>query len=931
MPDTSLWSDENQSARLAELTADTSNPDKELPLRRDVRSLGMLLGRVLVEQEGEAFYEVVERLRRLLIQHRERGSAAPTGGTPVAPFSEAAGEFADGLMAQARELIHGVSVEDAYRITKAFAIYFELTNLAETNHRKRRRRAARVQAGRPAEGSFRGTLGRLRSAGSSSSNVLDALRKVKVTPVFTAHPTEITRHTIRLKRRRIARLLERLDQVPLAHGEALEYESQILAEITALWQTDEVRLKKPTVRDEIHMGLDYFPMVLFETLPRLYDELKDSVRDEYGIHAEQARIPEVLEFGSWIGGDRDGNPFVTAHCTRDALRMSRHVIIDHYVAEITRLVGQLSMSLRRIQASEALVRRIQEYESTLGEEHSRWKRITEVELYRHFLEFVAARLRYSRESSAHAYAYQSAQEFENDLAIMAQSLCANRGNRLVQLLIDPLMRKVRTFGLHLHALDIRQHARVLTQGVSEMASGVVVGGSGNLPPQTAELAATFRTIADLKKTYAPQAIRNFIVSNTQSEEDILAVVRLASVCGVPVAGMGEDPGLMPVALFESIEALRGAGAVMRGVWTSAEYVSLLDSWERKQEVMLGYSDSNKDGGMLTSTWELHKAQRELHQVARDCDVHLRLFHGRGGTVGRGGGPTHAAILAQPPGDFSGEIRITEQGEVLTWKYSDPVLAEWNLEIMIAVCLEALLSPGRQPAEVAQRWDAAMEKMSQDSFEFYRKHIAENPEVLEYFEQATPVNELEHARIGSRPARRSQNRSLEDLRAIPWVFGWMQSRHAVPAWFGVGHALERFTAQRAQNEQLLKDMMKGFPLFSGLIRSVEIAMAKADMAIARLYAGLVSDQNMRERVFTMLHREFELTRKQILSLTGQNELLEKNAVIFRSIRLRNPYVDPMSLIQVDLLRRKRAGESDKGLDYAIGATMNGIAAGLHNTG
>jgi phosphoenolpyruvate carboxylase len=937
MPDASLWSDDDQSARLAELTADTSNPDKELPLRRDVRSLGMLLGKVLVEQEGEAFYEVVERLRRLLIQHRERASAAATSETPVAPppkhhSAGASRDSDDGLMAQAREIIGGVPAEDAYRITKAFAIYFELTNLAETNHRKRRRRAARLQAGRsPAEGSFRGTLARLRSGGLASGMVLEALRKVKVTPVFTAHPTEITRHTIRLKRRRIARLLEKLDQVPLARADAIGYEARILAEITALWQTDEVRLKKPTVRDEIHMGLDYFPMVLFETLPRLYDELEDSVRDVYGVHADNVRIPEVLEFGSWIGGDRDGNPFVTAHCTRDALRMARHVIIDHYVGEITRLVGQLSMSLRRIRASEALVRRVREYESSLGEEHSRWKRITEAELYRHFLDFVAARLRYSRDSSAHKLAYESAQEFENDLIIMAESLCANRGDRLAELLIDPLVRKVHTFGFHLHGLDIRQHARVLTQGLSDMASGVVAGGSGTLPSQTAELVETFRAIAELKKNQAPQAIRNFIVSNTQSEEDILAVVRLASVCGVSVEGTGDDPGLTPVALFESIEALRGASTVMRSVWESAEYRPLLDSWGRKQEVMLGYSDSNKDGGMLTSTWELHKAQRDLHQAARECGVHLRLFHGRGGTVGRGGGPTHAAILAQPAGDFSGEIRITEQGEVLTWKYSDPVLAEWNLEIMIAACLEALVSPTRPPAGVAQRWDEAMETMSQHAFAFYRKHIAENPEVLEYFEQATPVNELENARIGSRPARRTENRSLEDLRAIPWVFGWMQSRHAVPAWFGVGRALERFAGRGAECERLLKEMMQGFPLFSGLVRSVEIAMAKADMTIARLYAGLVADQSLRDRVFDILYEEFMRTRTQILALTGQSELLENNAVLFRSIRLRNPYVDPMSLIQVDLLRRKRAGTPDSFLDYAIGATMNGIAAGLHNTG
>lgn len=336
--------------------------------------------------------------------------------------------------------------------------------------------------------------------------------------------------------------------------------------------------------------------------------------------------------------------------------------------------------------------------------------------------------------------------------------------------------------------------------------------------------------------------------------------------------------------------------------------------------------------MLTSTWELHKAQHNLHEAARECRVNLRLFHGRGGTVGRGGGPTHDAILAQPAGDFSGEIRITEQGEVLSWKYADPVLAEWNLEIMIAACLEAITMPGQTSPGTKQRWDEAMETMSADAFAYYRKNIAENPEILEYFEQATPVNELEHARIGSRPARRSASRSLDDLRAIPWVFGWMQSRHAVPAWFGVGYALERFAKRSAANAEVLREMMQGFPLFASLIRSVEIAMAKADLAIARLYAGLVADAVLRDRVFEMLHQEFERTRRLILSLKGQRELLEKNPVLSRSVRLRNPYVDPLSLIQVDLLRRKRAAAAiDSSLDYAIGATMNGIAAGLHNTG
>ena len=931
MADNPLWSEGSQADRLAELTADTADPAKELPLRRDVRSLGILLGRVLVEQEGESFFDVVEQLRHLLIQHRELSAAS---------------EFGQGLMALAREIVSGLSIEDAYRITKAFAIYFELTNLAETNHRKRRRRAARILTGKtggrtPVDGSFRGTLVRMKSAGVSADAMLEALRKIKVTPVFTAHPTEITRHTIRLKRHRIATYLEHLDQLPLSDSEACEYQTLILGEITALWQTDEVRLNKPTVRDEIHMGLDYFPMVLFETLPRLFTELEESLRDVYNT---DARVHEMLSFGplsfgSWIGGDRDGNPFVTADSTRAALGMARHVMIDHYIADTTRLIGQLSMSTRRIGVSDVLVQRVREYEKQLGEKYSRWKQITNAELYRHFLEYLIARLRFSRNSSKHEHSYQSPQQFAEDLALIRDSLNANRGQRLAEL-VSPLLNKLRTFGFHLHALDIRQNAHVQSRALVELASvGSSVAVTTRLPQERSaasiELLATLRAIAELKKTHSTDAIRNFVISNTQSEHDIFAVVRLAALGGVSVAASQGDPGLMPVPLFESIEALRSSPAVMRRVWKAPEYKPLLDSWGRTCEVMLGYSDSNKDGGMLTSTWELYKAQHQLHEAARECGVNLRLFHGRGGTVGRGGGPTHAAILAQPAGDFSGEIRITEQGEVLSWKYADPVLAEWNLEIMIAACIEAMTMPTHAAPEAQQRWDEAMEAMSADAFAFYRKHIAENPEVLEYFEQATPVNELEYARIGSRPARRTANRELEDLRAIPWVFGWMQSRHAVPAWFGVGYALDRFAERSAAHAELLREMMRGFPLFASLIRSVEIAMAKADFAIARLYADLVSNAAIRDRVFGMLHQEFERTGRLILAVTGQQELLETNSVLSRSVRLRNPYVDPLSLIQVDLLRRKRAAAADapldSALDYAIGATMNGIAAGLHNTG
>ena len=683
------------------------------------------------------------------------------------------------------------------------------------------------------------------------------------------------------------------------------------------------------------MGLDHYPMCLFETLPRLYAEISGSVRDIFGVTLEHRELPELLSFGSWIGGDRDGNPFVTPDSTREALRRARSVIVGHYIAELQRALDQLSPSYRQVQISERLRARLAEYTSRIGDEHSQHARIAETELYRRFLNFVAIRLRHTRERVPGGKPYKNAGEFENDLLLVRDSLCDNRGRLLAELLIDPLLIKVRTFGLHLSTLDVRQHARLHSQALADLLPESLPSSTEpiatGISQDTADLQETLRAIAQLKKAYPACAIRNYVISGTESENDIFAVLRLARMCGVQIAGSGPDPGLMPVPLFESIEALRNSAEIMRRVWSSSEYQVLLKSWGGWQEVMLGYSDSNKDGGMLTSTWELYKAHRELHRAACEHGVKLRLFHGRGGTVGRGGGPTHEAIVAQPAGDFSGEIRITEQGEVLNWKYADPVLAEWNLELMIAACLEALTRPGSSKAGIDPRWNEAMEEMSQDAFAFYREHIAENPEILTYFEESTPVNQLEHARIGSRPARRTQSRRLEDLRAIPWVFGWMQSRQAVPAWFGVGHALERFAACGPKQEQLLRDMSRNFPLFSSLVGNVELAMAKADLTIARVYASLVTDADIRERVWQMLAEEFERTQRIILAITGQKELLENNPVLWRSIRLRNPYVDPMSLIQVDLLRRKRSGTDTDAVNYALSATINGIAAGLHNTG
>ena len=427
-----------------------------------------------------------------------------------------------------------------------------------------------------------------------------------------------------------------------------------------------------------------------------------------------------------------------------------------------------------------------------------------------------------------------------------------------------------------------------------------------------------RGVALLKEKPGSQALGSYIISGTESREDVLLFVWLARLNAIDLTR------LMPVPLFESIESLRSSADICRSLWTDAMYSELLDGWGRRQDVMLGYSDSNKDGGMLTSTWEVYKAHAALHKAATECNVTLRLFHGRGGTVGRGGGPTHRAIVAQPSGAFNGLIKLTEQGEVLNWKYSDSVLAERNLELMIAASLEALLLPG--PTEPDSEWTSAMEAMSNAAFTRYAAAVRDNPEILIYFESATPASEFDVAKIGSRPARRSSTKSLENLRAIPWVFGWMQSRHGLPGWFGIGHALESF-----EDWGTLRKMVQSFPVFADMIRNVEIGMAKSDLSIARLYADLVADGGLRDRVFTLISDEFERTRESILRITEQTNLLETNPVLARSIRLRNPYVDPMSLIQIELLRRKRGGEETPELNDALAATINGISAGLRNTG
>jgi phosphoenolpyruvate carboxylase len=920
-----FWRAASQQERLDEITT-ADDTLKEGPLRRDVRSLGRLLGTVIREQAGDEIFRIEEELRKLAIRHRQlnRGQGETCLDFP--------GE--QELSDHAREIVGKLSVADAGQIVKAFATYFELVNLAETNHRKRRQRAHRISQEPDKPGTIRGTIKRLREAGIDAEQVLEMLARIEIVPVFTAHPTDVARRVVHFKQRRIASELELLDRLPLADSEALRAQDSILAEITALWQTDEVRRRKPTVLDEIKMGLDHYPDSLMAPLPTLYSDIAAAFSTVFDTETEPTALPTMVRFGSWIGGDRDGNPFVTPEATRDALEHARQTILASYIASLEELRRLLTPSNCRISIPKDISVAVQRYELIFGPHEQETETLPDCEQYRCLAGFMLHRMRVTLHGGDSGKRYDTAGEFRDDLQLIRVCLAESGAERLSRLLVDPLIRKVDTFGFHLHTLDIRQHAQVHEHAVRELAAADQAEGLDQARPSaaTVSLIDTLKSLASIKREFPGEAIRSYVISGASSSRDIYSLIRLMELSGISVRGDDRaDPGIMPVPLFESIEDLRNAPGICRELWQSVGYKPYLDSWGRLQEVMLGYSDSNKDGGMLTSSWEIYKAHRELHRAAEECGVRLRLFHGRGGTVGRGGGPTHRAIISRPPGAFSGSVKMTEQGEVITWKYSDPALAERTLELMVAASLDALARPLVSGTAQNTAWEETVERLSRESFDYYREMIVENPDIITYFEQATPVLEFDLAKIGSRPARRSVGKGLADLRAIPWGFGWMQSRHVIPGWFGIGHSFERFVEREPGNLEVLRDMMRNFPFFFDMIRNIELAISKVDLPLARLYAGLVSDDALRERVFSLIAAEYQRARGMILLITGQERLLEKHPAIARSVRLRNPYVDVLSLIQIELLRRKRSGIVERDIDYVLAGTISGIAAGLRNTG
>ncbi len=638
------WKASDQQVRMAELVG--ADPQlTSLPLRRDVRSLGMLLGEVIREQAGQGTYEAEEELRHLAIKHRQRDEQ-----------HEAGLDSADELELQKRalEIVRGMSADDAYHIVKAFGIYFELTNLAETNHRKRRLRAIRLLSSDPDKpGSLRGTLKRMLAAGISADKALELLAQVEIIPVFTAHPTEVARRVVLFKRRRIARYLEKLDHLPLTEQSAAQGQEAIHAEIAALWQTDLVRARRPSVADEIKMGLDHYPESLIAPLPAFYDDIASAFRDTYDIDIQPRDLPNLVRFGSWVGGDRDGNPFVTPETTDTALQMARETILDHYLAAVDELRELLTTSTCRAGASADISAALKGYEKKMPALTPEMEIIPACEHYRRFLVFVRHRLAHTRGGTGSEDAYPDVAGFCADLTLLRTCLAEAKGGVLARAYLDPLLRKVQTFGFHLHTVDFRQHADIHARAVLEL-SGREESSDG-IPARPTEdtlrLLETLRSIARLKKSYPPEALQQYVISGAARVADVFSLVRLLELCGVSVAASrdGDDPGMMPVPLFEYIEDLKRAPQVCRDLWTHEAYRPYLESWGGRQEVMLGYSDSNKDGGMLTSSWEIYKAHRELHLVARECGIKLRLFHGRGGTVGRGGGPTYRAIRPSPLG------------------------------------------------------------------------------------------------------------------------------------------------------------------------------------------------------------------------------------------------------------------------------------------
>ena len=952
------------------------------PLGRDVSALGHLLGQVLREQEGPAGFALVEDYRALT--KALRGSEAFP-----ADFGEAGRKLLERTAA--------LSLAEARLLVRAFTSYFHLVNMAEERHRLRVLRLREIErAGAPRVESIAEAVAEAARGGLGADAMRSLLERCTVEPVFTAHPTEARRRTVLEKLRRLASLVEALDDPRHPPSEVAALHERVREEIAALWLTEEVRRQAPTVLDEVRNGLFYFEESLWEVVPRLHREMESAVAAAYP--GEAVDVPPFLRFGSWMGGDRDGHPRVTAPVTVATVRIQKEAVLALYAREVEGLQRGLSVRAEAEGTFPALLASLEADARLLPDLAAALARRFEGEPFRRKAGLMLARVQAARRLNAGRLAagappasegedpdlwrtaaapeaprpddaraaYQRPSEMLADVAVMREALRGLRGARIADGALRDLQRRLEVFGFHLARLDLRQHSQVhagaaadllraaglegdylsldeparvaLLARVLESPHPVALRGAA-CSAETNEVRAVFAAAREVQEEVGAEALDCYIVSMTAGASDVLEPLLFAKEAGLFEAGGGGAPRsrLHTVPLFETIDDLHRCAGLMRELFALPVYAAHLEAWGRRQQVMLGYSDSNKDGGFVTASWELYQAQRALAQACREAGVELLLFHGRGGAIGRGGGPTNRAILGQPPGTLRGRLRLTEQGEVAFARYSHPDIAHRHLEQTVnAVIRASVRDAGGAGTEVRAEWTGAMDRMSAAAQEAYRRLVYDDPQFVDYFRQATPIDEVAHLRIGSRPARRQGGDRIQELRAIPWVFSWTQSRHGLPGWFGLGSALESERAREGGRGQArLAAMYREWPFFRSLVDNAQISLGKSDLAVARLYDGLAAPPELRARIFARIAEEWRRTEDGILAVTGQPAILSGSPVLRRSIRLRNPYVDPMSFAQVSLLARLRdLPEESPDRDAVarlVALTINGVAAGLQNTG
>jgi len=919
------------------ITAPADISSKDLPLREDVRLLGRILGETLREQEGEASFQLIENVRRAAVRFRRTQD--------------------DRDREQLEQTLDALSPAETLLVVRAFSYFSQLSNIAEDLHHNRRHRAHLKAGSTPRDGSLPLALKRAKEKRIGKKNLQAFLDGALISPVLTAHPTEVQRKSILDCQLVISRLLSERDRIDMTPDELAENEEALHRFVLILWQTRMLRTARLTVRDEINNGLEYYRYTFLNEIPRIYANLEKQLEAHFG---ENIRIPPLLRVGSWIGGDRDGNPFVTHDVMLDAVQQHSALAFEHYLNETYILGRRLSLTDRLVDVSDALRK--------LSDVSPDKDAAREDEPYRRALNLIYSRLSATARQlgheithlpplDRHAQPYAAPKEFIADLDVLIDSLLRHGAVYLARGRIASLRRAAEVFGFHLAPLDMRQHSAIHEQTVSELFShglgkpnypdldeaerrevllGALQAGKPLLSdieqytPMTQSELRTMQAAALIHRRFGRAALPNHIISKTDAVSDMLELALMLQQVGLLEGDNQLHVNIIP--LFETIEDLRGCGVIMDELFAIPWYRKLLESRGNTQEVMLGYSDSNKDGGYLTANWELYKAELELVKVFEKHGIELRLFHGRGGTVGRGGGPSYDAILAQPPGSVNGQIRITEQGEVIASKYSNPEIGRRNLETLIAATMEATLLHHHGADSAMPEYHRIMEALSLDAFAAYRRLVYETPGFTDYFFAATPIREIAELNIGSRPAARKASDRIEDLRAIPWVFSWSLNRALLPGWFGYGSAVKRFVEREGKaGLAQLQTMYRNWAFFRGLMSNMDMVLSKTDMGIASRYAELVEDKALRERVFGAIHREWEDTVEMLFAVTGNTTLLQDNPTFARSLLTRTPYIDPLNHLQVALLERHRAGDDDVLVKRAIHLTINGIATGLRNSG